>query len=431
MADRKGMMEIEDVLSSIRRLVAADTRTTPAGPAQADPEAAERLVLTPAQRIDDPDTAMPEPAESAFPADPVRAWDEDSRAEQGAPEEPAEDLEATLAALEAALDDDLSADDLQDRDEVAPEDAAPGDAPQDDLTASEPYGDADLPEDLAAEEATAFDEVPAGDLAALPEMEDLSAPASAAEDVPAPQSADLSEAVADLDGADAEGAGWPLADAGAHEDTADAAPAGRPARRGFIWEGAFEDTEAADLPVAPDGLFAPMADEPASDGDVDGTAVDPFESADAAAASEADEGFGAGGWTMAAEDEASPEAVYAAVDEDEPAAYAPDLPADEDPPAAAPQEDLPEVGEMAPAGLALEAEAVEEDEEEADLAGLGLFDSDQGLPLDEAALRDLVAEIIRDELRGALGARIARNLRELVRQEIARELAARGLSEDT
>ena len=123
-----------------------------------------------------------------------------------------------------------------------------------------------------------------------------------------------------------------------------------------------------------------------------------------------------------------PEALCAEPDGDAPASVAPDMPAVEDPPAAAPPEDLPEAGEMAPAGLALDAEPVEE---EADLAGLGLFDADHGLTPDEAALRDLVAEIIRDELRGALGARIARNLRELVRQEIARELAARGLPDDT
>ncbi len=42
-------------------------------------------------------------------------------------------------------------------------------------------------------------------------------------------------------------------------------------------------------------------------------------------------------------------------------------------------------------------------------------------------LRDLVAEIIREELQGALGERITRNVRMLVRREINRALEARGL----
>ncbi|MGZ2258533.1 hypothetical protein [Roseobacter sp. A03A-229] len=47
--------------------------------------------------------------------------------------------------------------------------------------------------------------------------------------------------------------------------------------------------------------------------------------------------------------------------------------------------------------------------------------------LDEAALRDLVADIVRSELQGALGERITRNVRKLVRREIHRALAARDL----
>ena len=43
--------------------------------------------------------------------------------------------------------------------------------------------------------------------------------------------------------------------------------------------------------------------------------------------------------------------------------------------------------------------------------------------LDEAMLRDLVGEIVREELRGALGERITRTVRKLVRAEIRRLLA--------
>ncbi|MFV2034314.1 MAG: hypothetical protein ACC631_04260, partial [Halocynthiibacter sp.] len=45
--------------------------------------------------------------------------------------------------------------------------------------------------------------------------------------------------------------------------------------------------------------------------------------------------------------------------------------------------------------------------------------------LDEDSLRELVNEIVRQELQGALGERITRNVRKLVRREIHRVLAAR------
>jgi len=44
--------------------------------------------------------------------------------------------------------------------------------------------------------------------------------------------------------------------------------------------------------------------------------------------------------------------------------------------------------------------------------------------LDEDSLRDLVAEIVREELQGALGERITRNVRKLVRREIHRALTS-------
>ncbi|MDC0739675.1 hypothetical protein N6L24_15405 [Cognatishimia sp. SS12] len=50
--------------------------------------------------------------------------------------------------------------------------------------------------------------------------------------------------------------------------------------------------------------------------------------------------------------------------------------------------------------------------------------------LDEEMLRDLVGEIVRQELMGPLGERITRNVRKLVRREINRALSARNLSGD-
>ncbi|APE44147.1 hypothetical protein BOO69_12605 [Sulfitobacter alexandrii] len=53
--------------------------------------------------------------------------------------------------------------------------------------------------------------------------------------------------------------------------------------------------------------------------------------------------------------------------------------------------------------------------------------SDEDQLLDEEALRDLVSEIVRAELQGALGERITRNVRKLVRREIHRALTAQEL----
>ena len=52
---------------------------------------------------------------------------------------------------------------------------------------------------------------------------------------------------------------------------------------------------------------------------------------------------------------------------------------------------------------------------------------DEASILDEDALRDLVTEIVREELQGALGERITRNVRKLVRREINRALATQEL----
>jgi cell pole-organizing protein PopZ len=55
-----------------------------------------------------------------------------------------------------------------------------------------------------------------------------------------------------------------------------------------------------------------------------------------------------------------------------------------------------------------------------------LFDEDGGDDLlDEEVLRDMIREIIRQELQGALGERITRNVRKLVRAEINRAMASK------
>jgi len=74
----------------------------------------------------------------------------------------------------------------------------------------------------------------------------------------------------------------------------------------------------------------------------------------------------------------------------------------------------PEADEHKPADQAFSAELDE------DLSAY----MDEDNVIDEDALRKLVAEVIRQELQGALGERITRNVRKLVRREIYRILAS-------
>ncbi|WP_370402205.1 hypothetical protein [Sulfitobacter sp. JB4-11] len=82
----------------------------------------------------------------------------------------------------------------------------------------------------------------------------------------------------------------------------------------------------------------------------------------------------------------------------------------------------PETETAAVPSTAVETEATAETE-----TGGGLEYTDDSQLIDEDALRDLVSEIVRAELQGALGERITRNVRKLVRREIHRALTAQEL----
>lgn len=66
-------------------------------------------------------------------------------------------------------------------------------------------------------------------------------------------------------------------------------------------------------------------------------------------------------------------------------------------------------------------DALDEDDDD-DLALAGYEDDEV---LDEEALRDMIAAVIREELQGALGERITSNVRRLVRREVQRALTLR------
>ncbi|PUB12153.1 hypothetical protein [Yoonia sediminilitoris] len=59
---------------------------------------------------------------------------------------------------------------------------------------------------------------------------------------------------------------------------------------------------------------------------------------------------------------------------------------------------------------------------------LKAFFPEGGSRIDQAALRELIVEIVHEELTGEVGERISRNVRKLVRREINQMLAARKLS---
>ncbi len=90
-----------------------------------------------------------------------------------------------------------------------------------------------------------------------------------------------------------------------------------------------------------------------------------------------------------------------------------------------PEPDIPDAAEQSPC-VAEEEPAAMPEPENAFLSEEDIFTEDETI-LDEEALRDLVAEIVRQELQGALGERITRNVRKLVRREIQRALAAQEL----
>ncbi|WP_208350916.1 hypothetical protein [Pseudaestuariivita rosea] len=94
--------------------------------------------------------------------------------------------------------------------------------------------------------------------------------------------------------------------------------------------------------------------------------------------------------------------------------------------------DTPKIAPEQPFSAKKPETVVEDDLDDAilendDDENIDIFASDDG-GFDEDALRDLVAELVRQELQGELGERITRNVRKLVRREIHRALASQELN---
>ena len=120
-------------------------------------------------------------------------------------------------------------------------------------------------------------------------------------------------------------------------------------------------------------------------------------------------------------EEAPAPAVSSAPDMDEPLQESPPEVAE---PAAWPDRDEDLSPQDAAWADAAEAEVLRQLADDG-AASYAVGATDEDMVYEETVLRELVRDIIREELQGALGERITRNVRKLVRAEIARAMALR------
>lgn len=356
--------QIEDVLSSIRRLVSedgrSDTHNEQPRQARADasgsaPEKADRLVLTPALRVEEPQEPLePSGAAPETGPDTGEVTDQTTRGQAADTIKDREPAGEQAAAQESEM-------------------SAPWADPSATLFAVSPSEDAtsglaDQFEWAAGPARLAVDAGPAEDEAEAPEDALEDTVEETAEDAPEPEETltfhsaraeSLSAKIEELEAVIGR-----TRDQWEPDGTGGDSYSGTPVRP-IGWRS--PDEEAAPVPeTAADGL----RDVP-----------------DAAAEAPADE----------LTEELTPEAFDIGDEQAE------TLPAEDQ------------------AAGDLEADASEPDDLDTDDL------ADDEAVLDEESLRTLVAEIVRQELQGALGERITRNVRKLVRREIHRALAAQDL----
>jgi hypothetical protein len=424
MSERLNSVDIEDVLSSIRRLVSDDLRPAPRGTvpraAHVEPPQADKLILTPALRIA-PELEEPAPEE---PAPLAARQDPPASMEQAAPSEPvmsfhsvrpergAARLDAVMGQVARGLEsgsgdwetaaepparfesgwaepepepaqapafDDVLADAQE---LMTPHDPQQGD---DVWTASEseaPFVDLDLDSDFGADragDAALYDADPVPAMDVLPGADALDQVMNDPRDVTSDMTAD---ALADP---------WPVQDwaaPGEPDLLLDAAALDAP------HDAEWTEPETAGIESQP----VAMAEEPAM--------TDKDDPADLPHSNMPDPDLP--DWARMETEPVDP----APVDIDPPVT-----------PAAATHH-----GSADPRWAdAAEAEIRRELEDGVTASAFARFADDDldDRSFDEDMLRDLVRDIIREELQGALGERITRNVRKLVRAEIARALAVR------
>lgn len=369
MSDPVTNAEVEDVLSSIRRLVSEDKR--PVQAPKPEPKT-DRLVLTPALRVgsdEGPTQDQTRPEAAAQEAVPEVSYTPESLVTHDSPLDVYEDTTASAAPVahpveEEDLFDDPAHDYADDPYHFDDETDRDGDGEEEEIVLN--LADVDMDPAETAEENAEPVEDPSPVLvlspteALVPEAEDTISDAPVAGTVP------------------------------------DAAPEPAPLTA--------EETKAATLTAKIAALETAIGQisetwEPDDPGDSDYAGTEPAE-------------------TLTWQDD---EPQGAAVEPPESMApVAPPAPQDHEP------QDMAEFG-------AIEDRFKDPQDEVSQAAApvppvsRSLDDLDETQLIDEEALRDLVSEIVRAELQGALGERITRNVRKLVRREIHRALATKEL----
>ncbi len=325
MSDPVTNAEIEDVLSSIRRLVSEDTRNVSRVKPDDAPPVRQRLVLTPSLRVSERPEPEPEPGPDS-------------------------------ALVLAPIEEDVAL--------PAPDEAAP-----------EAWVDEDMTEGASA-----------------PRIDDADPPWS-------DPRATLYGAVEGHAARDAGGDGAEIAGDDARDDA------------GVVQSGGYEDREPDEPHQAPDPEMQPA--EPGDDIDgKDASLGATVEALETAIGDKSDqwEPDGEGG------DDYAGTPVRTLEWEDHETG-----PARQDgPDMARPENDWNDTGED------LADKTPDEPAEAENALGLDPLANEETI-LDEESLRELVTDIVREELQGALGERITRNVRKLVRREIHRALTAQEL----
>lgn len=397
MSDPMTNTEVEDVLSSIRRLVSDDMRSgTPA------PESAhDRLVLTPSLRVKEEDSQndAPEPQPPADDTPPISGQDDNVTDATEALDPDAPWGESVTAWAEQ--EDLLGAEKPEEKPHVSSEyDAFPfyrrspaSASPAPDALADRALVDtvdAVTNEAASSDDAALRDDVAAEASGVTHDAAEASGVTHNADDIPVTDEVHDEDKMAP-DPSEAPATDQTLSDKIAALETLIA-------RRGDQWE---PDDTGSDAYA---GTDAPAIAWEKSEPSASTEALTQNEPLKSAALEFEPETFSSGNPERKAEAETQSELEAEPQPMDEPRLSVrsePELPVRD-----APKPD----GNSKPA---------------AD-AGATFLAKDDDV-LDEEALRELVADIVREELQGALGERITRNVRKLVRREIHRALAAQEL----
>lgn len=368
MSDPMTNAEVEDVLSSIRRLV-SENKAPAAEPTELTKP--DRLVLTPALRVAD----EPEDSEEVAEFIEVELSEEDEAREN----------QDVLAALDAYLKHEDHAETEDD-----------GHLPEEAEEASEPAW-----EDTSSEEDTAEPEEAFAEAAEAHDAEEVEA--ETAEDdafhiefshtpYEGPETASeqaVEEQAAEDEVQDDEGEEYTpedVAEWDEGEPEHDAAP----------------EAEDADVETAEQ----PFSDE--SDSDTYAQMSEP--------APELEEGIATA--SLGDKVAALETLIQGRRDRWEPDDNGTDEYAGTDAPAMTWEDATPDLVDTAPRAETIDQTPIKEERDDTDI-----LTSDEA-EMDEETLRELVSDIVREELQGALGERITRNVRKLVRREIHRVLAS-------